>query len=172
MPNRLPTAMPIVLYRVDERLIHGQVTVGWGSVLHPRRYVVVDDELAESDWEVELYRLGVPDDARADFLSVEEARDSLDSLRAAPEDTVLLTRSLEVMARLGRGGGLRDREVNVGGLHSAPGRTRVLAYVHLGPADRDAIRELMAGGTQVIARDLPGTARVPGAALLEEADPR
>jgi mannose/fructose/N-acetylgalactosamine-specific phosphotransferase system component IIB len=59
--------MPIVLCRVDERLIHGQVVVGWGTNLHVRRIVVADDELADSAWEQELYRAGVPDEVRPSF---------------------------------------------------------------------------------------------------------
>ena len=56
--------MAIVLFRVDERLIHGQVVVGWGTRLHPNRIVVVDDDLAVSPWEQDLYTLGLPDDLR------------------------------------------------------------------------------------------------------------
>ena len=40
--------MPIVLLRVDERLIHGQVVVGWGGPLHADHLVVVDDDIAGS----------------------------------------------------------------------------------------------------------------------------
>lgn len=159
--------MPIVLYRVDERLIHGQVTLGWGSVLRPTRYAVVDDELAGSEWEAELYRLGVPDDARAEFLTVAEARDRLEEMRGAAEDTVLLTRCLQAMALLAEGGGLSGLEVNVGGLHSEPGRTRVLSYVHLGAPERSAIRVLLDAGAEVTARDLPGSARVTAHELLD-----
>ena len=43
--------MPVVLYRIDERLIHGQVVMGWGPQLAVEHYVVVDDELATSEWE-------------------------------------------------------------------------------------------------------------------------
>ena len=57
-----PVTMAIVLYRVDERLIHGQVVLGWGRELRPGRYVVVDDALAESEWEQELYRLSVAEE--------------------------------------------------------------------------------------------------------------
>jgi hypothetical protein len=45
----------IVLFRVDERLVHGQVTVGWGMRLRPALYVTVDDALAGGDWEQELW---------------------------------------------------------------------------------------------------------------------
>ena len=40
--------MPILLARVDDRLIHGQVTLGWGSALNPVTYIVVDDDAASS----------------------------------------------------------------------------------------------------------------------------
>ena len=69
--------MPIVLFRVDERLIHGQVVVGWGGPLHADRMVVVDDELAASPWEQELYCLGVPPEIEAAFTASERQRQAL-----------------------------------------------------------------------------------------------
>ena len=60
--------MPITLLRVDERLIHGQVVVGWGERYHVDRIVVVDDELRRSEWEQELYCLGVPPNVDAAFV--------------------------------------------------------------------------------------------------------
>ena len=48
------------LYRIDDRLIHGQVVVGWGQPLDIDFIVLVDDTVATSDWEQELYRMGVP----------------------------------------------------------------------------------------------------------------
>jgi hypothetical protein len=65
--------MPVVLYRVDERLIHGQVVVGWGGPLNADRLIVVDDDLAASPWEQELYCLGVPAEFEAHFTTVAEA---------------------------------------------------------------------------------------------------
>ena len=48
------------LYRIDDRLIHGQVVVGWGQPLDVGFIVLVDDVVAASEWEQELYRMGVP----------------------------------------------------------------------------------------------------------------
>jgi len=48
------------LFRIDDRLIHGQVVVGWGQPLGLKFIVLVDDAVASSDWEQELYRMGVP----------------------------------------------------------------------------------------------------------------
>lgn len=160
--------MPILLYRVDERLVHGQVVIGWGSELLPHRYVVVDDDLAVSEWEQELYQLSVNPDTAVDFATVEEARGLLDAWRDGSPRTVLLTRDLTTMLRLARGGALRGESVNLGGIHHREGRTRVRPYLYLDQEDRQSIRALEDEGVTVTARDLPGSARVGRDALLEE----
>lgn len=158
--------MGIVLLRVDERLIHGQVTVGWGTRLSPKLYVVVDDDLAGSDWEKELMALGVPPEAEAEFVTVDEARRRFGEWINAPERAILLTRDVGTMLRLARGGTLEGRDVNLGGIHPAPDRTQVLAYLFLGPAERRQIRELEDEGVRVLAQDLPGSPRKPTDEIL------
>jgi len=152
--------MPIRLYRVDDRLIHGQVVVGWGSRLDARRYLVVDDDLATAEWEQELYALSVPEDATVEFRSVEEARKRLPAWREASEASILLARSVETMLRLARGGLLRGERVNLGGIHHETGRTKTLSYLYLDEADRKRLRRLEDEGATVEARDLPGSAPV------------
>ena len=158
--------MSVVLYRIDERLIHGQVVMGWGPQLRVEHYVVADDELATSEWEQDLYRLGVPDTASADFLSVGETRARLADLDADPRRTVVLTRTVAAMGVLAERDGLRGREVNVGGLHHAAGRTERVPYVFLGQAEEEGLQALADEGAEVSARDLPGSRAVALEALL------
>ena len=101
--------MPIVLNRVDERLIHGQVVVGWGSQLRPDRYLVVDSSLATSEWEQELYTLGVPERIGVEFVAPGPARNELPAWRESELRSVLLTRDLPTMLELAWGGGWRGR---------------------------------------------------------------
>ncbi|HEY8485067.1 MAG TPA: PTS sugar transporter subunit IIB [Longimicrobiales bacterium] len=152
--------MPIVLYRVDERLIHGQVVVGWGMHLHPNLIVVVDDQLAESPWEQELYCLGLPPQMEARFEGVEGARARLEEWRNGQARVLLLTRDVRTMRRLAEGGVLRGEEVNIGGIHYAPGRKAVLPYVYLSDEERTEMKRLAAEGVTISARDLPGSRRV------------
>jgi len=158
--------MSVVLYRIDERLIHGQVVMGWGPELEVEHYVVVDDELATTEWEQDLYRLGLPDTATADFLTVQEARARLSELDAASQRTMVLTRTVAAMNGLAESSGLRGREVNLGGLHHAAGRTERVPYVYLGPAEEEGLQALAAGGVEISARDLPGSRAVALEALL------
>lgn len=159
--------MAIVLYRVDERLIHGQVVVGWGGQLHPDRIIVVDDELAESPWEQELYVLGMPNGVEASFEKVATARDQLPSWKGDAGRIIVLTRDIATMRRLARDGLLSGEEVNIGGIHYAPGRTGILSYVYLSRQERDELADLTAEGVKVSARDVPGARRVDVAHLLE-----
>jgi len=158
--------MSVVLYRIDERLIHGQVVMGWGPQLEVEHYVVVDDELATSEWEQDLYRLGLPDTASADFLTVGHARARLTDLDADPRRTVVLTRTVAAMAGLAERDGLRGREVNVGGLHHAAGRTERAPYVFLGRAEEEGLQSLADEVVEISARDLPGSRAVDLKALL------
>jgi len=155
----------IVLYRVDERLVHGQVVLGWGSQLLPHRYLVVDDDLAASEWEQDLYRLGTAD-AELVFATVEAARLVLPEWRADAARSILLTRDIASMLRLARGGVLQGEKVNLGGIHHGPGRLQVLTYLHLTEEDVAGLRALEEEGVEVSARDLPDAHRVPLRTLL------
>ena len=153
--------MPIVLFRVDERLIHGQVVVGWGGPLHADRIVVVDDELAASPWEQELYCLGVPPEIEARFLSVADARGDLPAWKGDAKRTIVLVRDVATAGRMAAGGALAGEEVNLGGIHHAEGRDRILPYLHLRPEERAQLDAIAATGAEVSARDLPASKKVP-----------
>jgi mannose/fructose/N-acetylgalactosamine-specific phosphotransferase system component IIB len=156
----------IELFRIDERLIHGQVVVGWGGAIRVDRILVVDDSLAGSPWEQDLYLLGLPPSVSAEFCTVDQARQRLPEWRQDQQRTILLTRDAATMTRLGTGGLLNGAEVNVGGLHHAPGRRMVLPYVYLSEAETAALGELAGTGARISARDLPGSRRVPLEKLL------
>lgn len=159
--------MSIVLFRVDERLIHGQVIVGWGAELHPDRIVVVDDEIAASAWEQELYAMGLPTDVTPTFEAVDAARGHLAGWRSDGERVLILTRDIATMHRLAEGGSMRGDEVNIGGIHYAPGREAILPYVYLSGDEIDHINALSGEGVRITARDLPAARRVDLKELLQ-----
>lgn len=156
--------MPFELFRVDERLIHGQVVVGWGMRLGIRYYVVVDDEVAASGWEQELYASAVPDDVRIDFVTVDEAARRFAELDARNGPGALITRDTRAMRALADAGLLRGHRINIGGLHAGPGRRRALDYVYVGATEEEDLERIADRARRVSARDLP-TAREVG---LEE----
>ena len=62
----------ISLVRVDDRLIHGQVTVGWAPYLRASRIIVVSDRLAADRVLASILRVGVPVGMQIDVVSVDE----------------------------------------------------------------------------------------------------
>ncbi|MFQ5746683.1 MAG: PTS system mannose/fructose/N-acetylgalactosamine-transporter subunit IIB [Gemmatimonadota bacterium] len=162
--------MPIDLFRIDDRLLHGQVIVGWGMRLHLDDYLVVDDALAASDWEQELYLAGLPDGVRAAFASVEEAKARFADVNGRLGRGALLTRDTGTMRRLAEMGLLDGRRVNVGGIHARGGRRRILDYVHLSPQEEADLRRIARRAGRVTARDLPSSREVGLDELLTVGD--
>ncbi|MBN2564530.1 MAG: PTS sugar transporter subunit IIB, partial [Candidatus Eisenbacteria bacterium] len=122
--------MAFVLVRVDDRLIHGQVTVAWGSWLSPDRILLVNDEVAGCDWRCELYAetdaLGVPVTilTRDAFLETYRAGEWSGKrtfvIVETPADLLYLLR-----------GGFSASEANIGGMHHAEGKREILPYVYV-----------------------------------------
>ena len=92
--------MSVELYRIDDRLIHGQVVVGWGKPLAAEFIALVDDEVAASDWEQDLYRMGVPPEMDVYFDSIESAVARLPEYVADQRRGILLTGDIETMRDL------------------------------------------------------------------------
>ncbi len=156
--------MTLVLNRIDDRLIHGQVVVGWGQPLDVKFIVLVDDAVASSDWEQDLYRMGVPPDMEVRFHSADDAARLLDGYRREGRPGILLTGDIATMRTLVVNGGVR--EVNVGGIHHRAGRTQHLRYVFLTAAEQAALAELATLGAVVTAQDVPATRAVPLTELM------
>jgi mannose/fructose/N-acetylgalactosamine-specific phosphotransferase system component IIB len=149
----------LALHRIDDRLIHGQVVVGWGQPLDVRFIVLVDDQVAASEWEQELYRMGVPPDMEVYFLSVSSAITELPRFRADARQGILLTGDIDTMRRLVDAGGISN--VNLGGIHHRTGRTQRLRYVFLNNDEEAALREIATLGVSVSAQDVPGARPIP-----------
>jgi PTS system mannose-specific IIB component/fructoselysine and glucoselysine-specific PTS system IIB component len=153
------------LYRIDDRLIHGQVVVGWGQAMDIEFIVLVDDAVAASEWEQELYRMGVPPEMEVFFHGVNEATSRLETYQSDRRRGILLTGDVRSMAGLVADGGIPA--VNVGGVHHRPGRVQRLRYVFLNDDEERQLREIAARGVEVAAQDVPAAWPVPLDQLLE-----
>jgi PTS system mannose-specific IIB component/fructoselysine and glucoselysine-specific PTS system IIB component len=151
--------------RIDDRLIHGQVVVGWGQPCALSFLVLVDDAVAASEWEQELYKMGVPPEMTLHFESVESAAARLAEFRALPGAGMLLAGEIETIQRLVA---LAPdiQQVTIGGVHHREGRVPRLRYVFLAPEEEAQLRDLAASGVQIVAQDVPSAVPVPLEELL------
>jgi D-glucosaminate PTS system EIIB component len=133
----------------------------WGQPLDLGFIVLVDDEVASSDWEQELYRMGVPPDMDVYFDAVDSAAEKLSRYQDDDRRGMLLTGDIATMTRLVDASDGAISSVNVGGIHHRPGRTQRLRYVFLTPSEEAELRALADKGLEVSAQDVPSARPVP-----------
>ncbi len=147
--------MALVLARIDDRLIHGQVTVGWATHLKPDRILLANNEIAADDWQCAVYSSSVSPDMQVSILSMAEAAAFLMSPDHKHEKIILLTGSAGEMAGLA-GMGVNLKKVNVGGLHFGTGKKEMLPYVYLDRLDFNPLNQLLEKGFKLSAQQVPG----------------
>jgi mannose/fructose/N-acetylgalactosamine-specific phosphotransferase system component IIB len=116
------------LIRVDDRLIHGQVAVGWCGYIRPRFMIIADDEIAADKNDSELYLTGVPFGCEGRVIAVKDAKSFFTTYNAEPY--ILVVRSLEAAVRLLKEG-FSYNKLNIGGIHFTEGRKQINNYLFL-----------------------------------------
>jgi PTS system mannose-specific IIB component/fructoselysine and glucoselysine-specific PTS system IIB component len=152
--------MSIALCRIDDRLIHGQVVVGWGKPLNVRFIVLVDDAVRASESEQELFRMGVPPEIELVFASTAEAAAQLPAWERDPRVGLVVAGDIDTLAALS-GNSHGVARINLGGLHARPGRSARLRYVYLSDAEAAQLKALASHGVEVTAQDVPTARAVP-----------
>jgi mannose/fructose/N-acetylgalactosamine-specific phosphotransferase system component IIB len=147
--------MKLALVRVDDRLIHGQVVVGWVRMAGATRIVVADDAAAKDEMQKTLMRFAAPPGVETSILSVEDAADAL-LHDGFPTDTVmLLVRGPRQLMQL-MAAGVALTRVDVGNVGGAPGRKRLTKEVAASPDDLAAWQALDQAGIKLQAVWVPG----------------
>ncbi len=157
--------MSLELVRVDDRLIHGQVTVAWGSWLSPDRIVLANDEVAASPWRREMYSSTDSMGVAVTVVAVDEFVGCMSDGVWDDERVLLVVESPADLLRVVRGG-VAVPDANIGGMHHAPGKRELLPYLYVNDDDVRALRELESLGVRLEARDVPQARPVDVGALL------
>lgn len=152
--------MSLSLVRLDDRLIHGQVVIGWVQALAATHIMVVDDRVHDNEWEQEIYRLGVPAGLGVSFESVEEAVGRVAEWLKVPERVIVLIGGVATAARLcDRCDAIKN--LNLGGVHDGTDRRQRLPYVYLSDDEAGQLRDLSDAGVTITAQAVPTESPVP-----------
>jgi mannose/fructose/N-acetylgalactosamine-specific phosphotransferase system component IIB len=143
--------------RSDDRLIHGQVTVGWRQHLRYETICVVDDVTAADPALRDALRLAAPAGVAVHVYTTAEAAAAL--APSPPEKTLLLLKSPQTALALVEGGVSLSR-LNVGNLAARPGSVRVLQSISLTIDHVAVLDALAARGTEVTFQPTPSDAPV------------
>lgn len=148
MPN-------ILMTRIDNRLIHGQVGVTWTSTLGANLIVVADDDAAENEMMQELMQVTADSSgAGARFFSIEKTIRVIG--KAAPHQKIFLVVKNPQSARALVEGGVPITDLNVGNMHFSEGKRPLSKKVYVDDKDLEDLKAIAAKGINVFIQDLPG----------------
>jgi mannose/fructose/N-acetylgalactosamine-specific phosphotransferase system component IIB len=150
--------MSIQMIRVDHRLVHGQVTMGWTRAVGADLIVVVSDRVAGNAFEANLMQMAVPAGVRLEVMSLEQATAAAGS-GAWPDGRMLLLVSNPVdLVRL-LDAGLDAESVNIGGVRSPGADIKLTKEVHATAEELEAWRAMHERGLELNVQWLPSQRR-------------
>ncbi|WP_312699479.1 PTS sugar transporter subunit IIB [Sedimentibacter sp.] len=142
----------VVLTRVDDRLLHGQVVVSWIPYLKANEVIVVDDELAQDEFMSLLIKNAEPENVNVCIFTVEEAAEYLKGEDTGSRILILvknigyIKRLLELNTELNK--------INVGNLGSNEKRKKFHNSVYLSDEEYNVLSSI-SEKTEVEIRMLP-----------------
>ena len=151
------------LIRIDDRLIHGQVVLGWVEPLRIRSLVLAHDKVAVDDDLKDAIAQTVP--SQIDF-SVQTISETVSVVQRVKESTRLMVVAespADVISMWEQGAAFTS--ITIGGLHFHNGRSQLLTYVYMSPGEIDLIDQMSNAGVEVICQDLPSSVPVPCALI-------
>lgn len=159
----------IVLARIDDRLIHGQVTVGWSRFLQVEKIAVISDEYCADEVQRSLLGMAVPEGIDFDLDSVEGIAAKMEDETYVARRTLLLAAAPREYRRLVVDHGIAISEVNLGGQRYEGGRHKVAEAILLTDEALDDLRALRAAGVAIDVRTIPTVEKRDLFELLEKA---
>lgn len=146
MPN-------ILLTRIDNRLIHGQVGMTWSNHLGANLVVVANDQVATDEVQQGLMDMAVSEVIGTRYFTIQE---TIEKINYAADDQLifLVVRTPQDVVKLVEGG-VPIRKVNVGNMHFSEGKQQITSTVSLDEADKKSFRKLCELGIKVEIRRVP-----------------
>lgn len=141
------------LLRVDDRLIHGQVTFSWLSATGAKRIIVANDKFATNKMLKMSLTVGKPSGVDLQILEKSKAI-SLIKAKGGSK-TMLIVKDIQDAYDIYLG--LKDdlHDICLGGVREEPGRKLVAKQVYLSEDDIKLLQEMVNAGKNVFAQDVP-----------------
>lgn len=146
--------MPIVLVRIDDRLVHGQVVQGWIPQLDVDEVLVASASALKDEMRKTLMRLSLPDEIGLKVLAPHEAAlYAKDNAGGGAKIMILAPGPAEVAEMLESG--VVFESVNVGGMHYSVGKTQMGKAIFLSSQDIESLKSIAARGVRLEGRGVP-----------------
>ncbi|MFC2752641.1 MAG: PTS mannose transporter subunit IIAB [Cardiobacterium sp.] len=159
--------MSFGLWRIDDRLIHGQVATRWTKETGVQRIIVVNDNVVKDKTRATMLKQAVPPGVTAHVVSVDKMMRVYNNPEYAGEKVMLLftnpTDALELVRR-----GVPIQSINIGGMAYKEGRVMLDMSVSVDEKDIEAFKELDSRGIELEVRKVASDKKVPVLQLIAE----
>jgi PTS system mannose-specific IIB component len=146
----------VLLLRVDDRLIHGQVVAGWARPLGIKMLILASNKISKDEWACNAYRLAVPEGITFCCLGLKQC---IAALNENKQKTMVIVASVQEAYQLLKKG-LDVKEVTIGGLSYREGTREIAPYIYLLPEDIESVVQLYHRGIRVTGKQLPNSAPI------------
>ena len=148
----------IVMGRIDNRLLHGQVGVAWSNYLQANTVVIVDDDMANNNAGQTVMSLAAKAYGyQIRFFTVDKAKEIL--WKASKDQHIfLITKEPFQMLELVKSG-LPITKVNVGNIPYAEKKRQIKRFVYVSEEEHLALMEMKNMNVDVFIQDVPTTAK-------------
>ena len=146
MPN-------IVLTRIDNRLIHGQVATMWSSSVGANLLLVANDEVCTNEFRQGLMDMAAPSFAQTRYFSIEKTINIIHKASDTQYIAIICETPQDVVRLVE--GGVPIKKVNIGNMHMAEGKRQVAGSVAVDDDDVAAFAKLRELGVELEIRRVP-----------------
>ena len=151
--------MSIVLTRVDNRLIHGQVLESWVPSINANCIVVANDKIANSAMQKLLMEASVPKGIRVFIGTIEDAAEILASEDLVNARIILLFATSSDALNAYRQG-LHYEKLNLGNMHAGAGKVKCSCTIALDSDDVENLNSLQEAGVKIVSQCVPSDKEV------------
>ena len=142
----------LVLTRIDDRPIHGQVMTAWIKNRGAEQVVIVDDDTANDEYMIEVLEMAVPEEIAIGIFTKEDGVRFFEQGLDAP--TILLVKGPGVLNYL-VDNGINIEEIDVGGMGARKDRTVLYKNISTNEEEKEQFNELLDKKVNVYIQVMP-----------------
>lgn len=151
--------MKIVLARIDDRLIHGQVATIWTKVTNCERIIVCDDEVAADSIRSTLLKQVAPPGIKSSVVDVEKGVRAYNNPKYETTKCMLLFTNPTSVLRMVEAG-VNITSVNIGGMSFKEGKRQLTQAVSVNDQDVASFKALHDKGIELEIRKVDSDAKI------------
>jgi mannose/fructose/N-acetylgalactosamine-specific phosphotransferase system component IIB len=162
--------MNVLLVRVDDRFIHGQILESWIPFLKAQSVVVVNDALACDHFQKTIMSMAIPERIALRIVPVEEALNLADDDELDEKRTLVIVSSIKDAYLLFMKGFI-FMKLNIGNNKGSDCAKQISYSVWIDDEDLDMLKELMDRGVDVGLQSVPRERTIDVKSILEMVSP-